>query len=364
MITTDSQRRPPEAELAALLYGLRHRGLAVGVDDAARIERLFRHAGDWSHQRRVRALKLLLARSDEERGALDQLAPFLFFNAEKRTDGASAKTPDVHPQTPSPTQATPDPVGRSRHTEVEPHETPAVSRETRRRWWLAAALATVLIVVGILRVGSQLPVPELPPVIPSPPPPQQAAVPPLVSPPSASPKDQEIKIRTPPPPPRWPFVLLLGVSALVVWVISSRSIRARQQEVNIRAVAKSKGARSYRLELPEARTGNPQNAHAVREAAFHLSAPMADAPAAWLDVHRTVETTVRNAGRLTLRWATWREHRPLLFIEDVSSSMACWPGFGQQIAAGILRQGGDVERYFMNGTPEFLFSDPDLRRPV
>ncbi len=124
-----------------------------------------------------------------------------------------------------------------------------------------------------------------------------------------------------------------------------------RQERNIQEVATSDEDRSYRLKLPAARWGNPQDAQAVREAAFHLSAPTADAPAAWLDVRRTVQATVHNAGRLTLRWDIWREHRPMLFIEDVSPSMACWPGFGEQLAASMSRQGGDVERYFMNGTP-------------
>ena len=97
-MTSDYFKKPSsEAELATLLHGLRYRGLAVGPDDAAAVATLFRHADGWSHQRRVRALKSLLARSDEERRVIDQLAPFLFTRAEKR---AEPITPGIRPARP------------------------------------------------------------------------------------------------------------------------------------------------------------------------------------------------------------------------------------------------------------------------
>lgn len=371
MTSTDSAKRPPEAELAALVHGLQHRGLAVGVDDAARIKRLFRYAGDWSHHRRVRALKTLLARSDEERRLLDQLAPFLFVDAKRRSEGRAAKVPAIAGARQGLDSAEISSCGKvDARRENEQDST----RERRRTGWAVTAVLLVGVALGAKWLKPQpgspsvIPTPspeQAPPPTEFPPPPPAPSPPQALPPPSEAPRaTEEIEVGTPPPPPRWPFVLVLAATSVPVWWVGSRWWRARFQERNIREIATSEGGRSYRLELPAARLGNHQNPQAVREAAFHLSAPTADAPAAWLDVERTVEATVRNAGRLALRWATWREHRPTLFIEDVSPSMANRPGFGQQLADSMSRQGGDVERYFMNGTPEVLSPDPDLRRRI
>ncbi len=368
MTSTGSAKQPPEIELAALVHGLRHRGLAVGVDDAARIERLFRHAGEWSHQRRVRALKTLLARSAEERRILDQLAPFLFVDAEKRAGGRVARAPAAASPAAAGARKSPDPQERpSREEAGAPREDGKDSGKGRWRWW-AGAVLLVGLVSGILWMSLSRRPPEPPADVP-PPLQQQDPSLPLPLPSEASPPaseaplaSEQIEVGAPPPAPRWPFVLVLAIAALPVWWIGSRWWRASRQERKAKEVASSVGARSYRLKLPAARQGAPQDTQAVREAAFHLSAPTADAPAPWLDVRRTVHATVRNAGRLTLRWASWREHRPVLFIEDVSPSMACWPGFGRRLAAGMSRQGGDVKRYYMAGTPEVLSPDSDLRR--
>ncbi len=356
MTSNGSAKRPPEVELAALVHGLRHRGLAVGVDDAARIRRLFRHAGDWSHQRRVRALKMLLGRNDEERLVLDQLAPFLFLDAEKRVDRA-VKAPDVPFSPSTDAQQHLDSRQRPSGKEVKASGEAEGDSGRGRRWAWWGASAGLLVVVGVLGARWFRPPPEPPPVVP---PPMSQQVPP----PPAPRVTEEIEVGIPPPPPRWPFALALAVAAVPVWRVASQSRRAKLQKRNMLDVAASEGRRSYRLELPAARRGNHQDAKPIREAAFHLSAPTAEAPAAWLDVDRTVHATVRNAGWLSLRWATWREHRQLLFIEDVSPSMAHWPGFGWQLATSMSRQGGSIERYFMNGNPGVLSLEPDLRRRI
>src|SRR5215831_2437735 len=92
-MTCADSRKPTEVELANLLLGLHYRGLHVGPDDARKVAAVFRHAADWSHQRRIRALKSLLARSDEERQVIDQLAPFLFIHAEKKADESTPRGP-------------------------------------------------------------------------------------------------------------------------------------------------------------------------------------------------------------------------------------------------------------------------------
>ncbi len=365
MISIGSETRLAESELAALLHGLRHRGLAVGTDDAGRIERLFRHADDWSHQRRVRALKMLLARNDAERQLIDQLAPFLFVQAEKRAEGRAAK-PGKRPQPPPSTasQAPQDPDEPSPRAPVEPPpgrkgRPPSLVPKYSRWWWLAViALFAMVLGVAALIHFTMSPTPVAPPS-PAPSPSRSPETTEIVLP-----QGEKPETGTPPPPARWPFILLLMIAAVPVWLFASRWLRAHRQEFNVKQVAASEGARSYRLQVPEARRVNPQDADAVREAAFHLSAPSADAPAAWLDPDRTVDATVRTGGLLTLCWANWREHRPVLFIDDVAPSMAHWPGFGRQIAAAMQRQGGRVERYFMRATPQVISPDPDLERQV
>ena len=85
-MTSADSKKPAEIELAYLLTGLRQRGLVVGPDDARKVAVVFAHAADWSQPRRLRALKSLLARSDEERRVIDELAQFLFVQAKKEAE--------------------------------------------------------------------------------------------------------------------------------------------------------------------------------------------------------------------------------------------------------------------------------------
>jgi hypothetical protein len=132
-----------------LLLGLRERGLAVGPDDAARLAAAFRHGLDWPHRRRVRALKALLARTDEERRVIDQLAPFLFVEAEKAPDDIPRQ--EAPPETPLPRArplelaiAPPDSVRAITPREEE------VSRRRRRRRRSALAGAALGAAVAVL----------------------------------------------------------------------------------------------------------------------------------------------------------------------------------------------------------------------
>jgi formylglycine-generating enzyme required for sulfatase activity len=98
---TSSGFRKPAADpgldaLGALLQGLHERGLSVGVDEAARVARVFQHARDWPRDKRVRVLEALLARGDAERLLIDQFERLLVVDALREAlprESAQAPTP-------------------------------------------------------------------------------------------------------------------------------------------------------------------------------------------------------------------------------------------------------------------------------
>ncbi len=397
MISDGSKK--PEAELAALLLGLRHRGLAIGVDDATRVALLFRHAKDWSHQRRIRALRALLARTDEECRVIEQLGPLLFISAEKKAGKRSSRTSirrrDLCSE-PSAGESVPEPSDAKQRI-VTPSPSPSAEKKAWKkhfRWVIPIGLAAVISILFILMPLHRSDQPSVKhdsssPTETSQPPtdsvsrPEPAGSPrpigdrdvpgPVEDPaePIAVDQDEPIEanrdeliVKEPPRPPLWLFWLVLAGCSAVVTALIGRCYRYLQQKRNLQEVAISTGPRTYRLDLPDDRRGQPQDTNTVREAAFHLSAPTAEVPAPWLNSVDTVETTTRNAGRLTLCFDTWREHRPVLFIEDVSPSMARWPDFFEQIVNAIDRHGGEIHRYYMIGTPEILFRDHSLRKGI
>ncbi len=126
-MTSADSKKPAEIELAYLLTGLRQRGLVAGPDDARKVVAVFAHAADWSQPRRLRALKSLLARSDEERRVIDELAPFLFVQAEK----SEAARPPESSQTirPAPMGALETRAGR--RTDVLPPRGAGTEEERR-----------------------------------------------------------------------------------------------------------------------------------------------------------------------------------------------------------------------------------------
>jgi formylglycine-generating enzyme required for sulfatase activity len=391
MISADS-KNPLEAELAALLHGLYYRGLPVGPDDAARIAAVFQHAEGWSHQRRVRVLKSLLARNDEERLLIDQLAPFLFVTALKRAEQAApdrqAEEPDSNPHAhetepltsrlsiPKSPRAARGPLSQRGHFSA-----PSLQKGGSggfsywlQTHWRQLSLALCLIVTAAVAWR----------MFPS----QESQGPPSItwrmfqpqdshSLLSFSPSTSTPQLPTPQnpvsvelddtplvPPSRWPFGVLVVVSCIPILVLAPRFLWVRQQKINLAALAASTGPRSYRLDVPAGQLPTLLDANLVRDAAFQLSAASVAAPAPWLDVRQTVDATVANAGQLTLRFDTWFEHRPVLFIEDVAVSMVRWPGVGKQIADALLRQGSRVEQYYMDRTPELLSHDRNLEGRV
>ncbi|MCP4661602.1 MAG: hypothetical protein GY856_39885 [bacterium] len=347
MIFSDFRKRLPEAELAALVCGLQSRGLAVGPGDAARIELLFRHAGGWSHQRCVRALKMLLAHSDEERRVIEQLAPHLFIHAGMRSQELEQERPAEQ------RKAGTSYGGDSAVPASEPWKFPGVKSRQR---WLAGIAVLVAIALGIVLTVVQLrPADSRMEVLPD----ETEVLPAETEVPSGSGAAPSSSGGTALSLPRWSVGLIVALS---MWLLVFAGQRLRRSW-NIDQLVRSEGPRTYHLDLPAQRS-QPLNGDTVREAAFHLAAPLAAAIAPWLDSRLTVDETSRNAGRLTLCYDTWREHRPLLFIEDVSPSMACWPDFGRQLAEGLVRQGCSFEHFFINGIPENVFRDRDLRKCV
>ena len=288
---TSGASRKPQSEpsfvepLTALLHGLYLRGFAVGVDDALRVAAVFRHGDGWSRERRVQVLKALVARSDEERRLIEQLAPHLFVEIRDlrapEIDGSGAGSDPAIPQASADQESSPLPV--------VPHG----------------------------NLGT--------------------APPPL--------QDDD-------PAPQYP-----REESREVLITGSSPNRAA---ANLEMLADSEGPRTYRLEVSEPTA--PLDRSLVYEAAFHLSAPRIPAQAPWLAGRRTVEATAAQGGRLRLRYARRLTHSPVLFLEDVSASMACWPDHGRQLGKAFERQGNEVVHYFMSGTPDDLAADRSMSR--
>lgn len=296
MTTVGSRERQasnlPLAEpLAALLHGLHARGLAIGVDDALRIATVFQFSDGWSHERRVRVLKALIARSDEERLLIDQLAPHLFVKK-----GTVAKSPETLPE------------ANDHYTEKDLHE----SRADRLSLEAKPELAT---------------------------------------------KTEQDSEPTPSKQKNLAERDTVRVSVPQRAVPDAGSI-----EPSLESLARSEGPRTYRLEISEPTT--PLNRALVHEAAFHLNAPPHPAQATWLEGHSTVQATVAQCGRLSLRYAFRLKRSPVLFLEDISSTMARWPDHGRQLVGALKRQGNDVVHCFMCGRLDAFSSDRRMSRPL
>ncbi len=308
MTSTASRKPPPEPQLAALLHGLHLRGLAVGVDDAVRIAAVFRYADRWSRERRVQVLKALVARSDEERLLVEQLAPHLFVTTEDVPEREEVVAVSVRL------------IDEEKDQETE---------------------------TGNGRLGSESATKQVPTAqAPS----ERAAVPE-----EGLKAEQRKQAAFDDVPARQPS----GERSQQVLI---EGAGPHQAASGLERLAGSEGPRTYRLEIFEPTT--PLDRSLVHEAAFHLSAPSVPALAPWLEGHRTVEATVAQGGRLCLRYAIRLTHSPVLFLEDVSQTMARWPDHGRQFVEALERQGNDVVRCFMCGTPDALSSDRRMSRPL
>jgi hypothetical protein len=343
-----SRNQAKDAEaLASLLYALHQRGLAIGIDDIGRVQRAFRQAQGWSRARRIRALSSLLARTEEERRVIEQLGNYLFIQAED--DG---ETPQ---QGQADNSLAPDPFAEDKRRsneslEKDPRRSPIAS--FRRRYpfikWAALCLAIALAAgIGDTDTSHEAAHSTVEEIVPA------------SSPTLAHDLPAVLDVVEPPPPPRLPF--LVGFLAFFAFSVSvaARHVRANREELNLLRLERSIGPRCYYPDLPAERRGRTLDAQAIRDAAFYLSRPAMKAESSRLDGEATVDATTRHAGRLSLRWITWHEHRPVVLIEDVSPSMAKWPDFAGQMKAELLRQ-GSVVHLLMNGDPSRLSHDRDL----
>jgi hypothetical protein len=409
-MTSDDSKRPagePDPALSALallLEGLHHRGMKIGVDDARRVALAFRKAGPLSRERRIGLLKALLARSDQERQLIEQLTPYLFVDApagpSARGAGAGAATPGdgaiVTPREPDvesepPVRSPRVPAGFPFVTGVvailalgvvvavaKPHVTewlgdnpssvptgsvpPSATvpenaaggapstAEQRAEGGAAAALTSVgsddEVPTGV-SPGSPLdPGDGLPWVFPNPPR--------VVS-------GRCEGIPEPFPWGRWAKrgSVALGVIGLIWFVyLVRRMILSRRQLRGVTELARAKGPRvfetDYKSELA------PLDGALMREAAFQLSAPRLETFAPWIAARATVEATARNLGQLSPRFERIREHVAVLLLEDVSTSMVRWPGYGQQLSLAIERQGTELHHLYFLGEPKRVYRDPDL----
>lgn len=354
----DASKPPPDAALANLLYALRYRGLAVGPDDAARVAAVFRHAEGWSKERRVRALTVLLGRSEEERQLIRQLTPFLFINAPDTTEkqeGQPAATQPAEP--PTSRQETPP----SSPPTQQPRPTPPSTRKVPR----------ALLLVALLLCGAALAV-----FLPSKPAPVVSE--PVVQPQSTpatteSPWRSVSSIRANEvtcdrlPALEWPGWVFAGSALLLLlpglWFWRNRRLLRREQK-QWQMLADSEGERLFRPVPPDHLLVPWMDTAALREAAFLLNAPSEPTEGRSMNVERSVEETARQAGRPVLVQHRWLQQRPLCFIEDISPAMASWPGLGAQIVAALERQGGEVHHWRMRGTPESLSPQEEPWSPL
>lgn len=411
MITSGSKRPPEQSAaepLGALLRGLRSRGLVVGPDDSARVAAVFRYSAGWPHARKVRALKALLARSEEESRILDDLAHLLFVAADHGREAAAGV------QAGPPREPLPSEKGSLSAPAGEAEAEPSADRSPERRRFLQyrrllfVLLGLSLLILAVLLISAYrsrsrqdtvladekkieaidfralgrspetagAPAPQTPITMPQkklepPGRPSQPAVPnfaPSVAPPPEAPKGL--------PGPRrvverqraflhrrfQPLVLFLALAGSTALIFVRRLIRVERARLNVVALANSLGPRTYRMELGTPL--HPLDRDMVRDLVVRLSNASVETFATLVDEDRTVREAARRAGRLDFFYQKQREYRPVLFVEDVSLSMARWPDVGTQILKGLLSQGCEVVHRFMGGSPGRLAKDPELRQGV
>jgi formylglycine-generating enzyme required for sulfatase activity len=352
--------------LGALLLGLRERGMGVGVDDAARVATAFRHAHDWSREKRVRMLKALLARSDAERLLVDQLAQFLFVGAPREALPFGSTEPVA---------SGPDaPVVEPRAPEVEPGPRPRSS--TGRSVAVAAAAVLVAVAAAVWapahwppwRHPTREPTPTAAPgPTPTAPPTLQPPFNPLTR---TAPSFHPTCARQPDRAAHWrrlvawtSVAFAFGVTGWLL-VLGLRDRRGRRQEKNVQRIAASTGPRVYVLDVPQTQPLCPLEPSLARDAAFQLSAPRTDVSAEWIDAAGTVHDTVQNMGLVSMRFDRWKEQAPILMLEDVADAMVKWPLHAAQLVEAIERQGGKVTHYFFDKEPREIHEDRSLTEPI
>lgn len=315
-------------ELSHLVGVLRGQGIAIGVDDATRITAVLHHTRDWSRERRVHALKTLLAKSSDERKRFDHVAALLF-------------APAAEPASAEPPSGTAEPAEPPRtHARVEP----------RRRWLVAAGGAVLVGVLTLYAVGRT---PE--PVRPvdattsdAKRPPGSGGGPATTLPPAVG---TQHTVPEPLPATLRGVAVGFGLASLLLaaWsLLAWRSDRRRRAAID--GLVRSSGRRTAGMHA-DCASLHPIDHRTISSLAHMLVAPAASELETALDPGATVEDTARNAGRLTLCHERERQQPPLILVEDVSRSMERWPAHAEQLARAIEAQGQPVERRFMAGDP-------------
>ncbi len=325
---------PDPSGVADLLALLRGAGLAVGVDDAARVATVFRFAAGWPYATRLQALQAILARGPEERETLVRLGPLLF--------------PDVAPA---------DASGRGGRADTAPPREPPPPP----RWPWVVAGAAVLAALAIIYVA--WPSSGQGPVF-------DAGIAPTAD--AGTPNvavDEPRWVQAPAPADRTGTILIVGIVATLAGGFAAlgrhlvRARRHRRGRARVARLGAAPGRRVLTLRPPAGRDLEPiQPAALVHSAAFRLSGPTALVNSPVLDARLTVESTARAAGRIVLRVQRWREHRLTLFLEDTSASMARWPAHAGQVARALELQGQGLLHRFVAGDPRRVFASRHAAR--
>ena len=361
-----------DEELALLLKGLYLAGLDVGLADVARLIAVFRHAEGWSHDRKIRALLALLARTESDAQAIRRLAPWLFLEALPAQPESHTEPEDFAAEVSTPAEPKGG-VGSS----INRSSLTSRALSLKRMVWVVFILVCLCLQhsmphIGAFRIsGSDLGegTHRISPTDPAFETLDGSEVEqgPIASEPLWKPCPVQSRPPAPMEPTRPDWLLSVLYSIAGLWILLTglvarrHRLRAERWRRNLIRVKDSAGARSFYFDTHE--TPESLEPRALQEAAFQISAPKAWSKAAWIDPDGTVDATLENVGQLTLRFGKVREHRPCLFIEDVSASMAPWVGYGEQLVEAIRGQGLDVFRVFMSGSPGFLSKETTLEDP-
>jgi outer membrane protein OmpA-like peptidoglycan-associated protein/uncharacterized protein with von Willebrand factor type A (vWA) domain len=357
-------------ELTELIVVLRGQGVAVGVDDVARLASVLHHTRAWPRERRLRALKTLLGRSPAERQRFDHIAPLLF-SAGASTDAAVVGAPDA----------------------AEAPADPAV----RRPRWRLLAIAVVVIAAPIVSLSTarliathKVAIDATNSSARTAPDPgnlgsgQQQADPDSQQVPGGGDQQQsdagaqqisvdgdqhrpdpgfrQITHLEPSSLPKtlrslaegcWIASLLLATWSIAAWRAQ------RRRDAAIDRLVRSTGRRMVRVDV-ERPSLQPIDRQTITDLAHMLAAPVVMEPWVTLDPDQTVEQTVRNAGLLTLCFGREREQPTLILLEDVSQSMQRWPAHAAQLARALEAQGQPVDRRFISGDPLHTSEDQSL----
>lgn len=326
-------------DLGTLMSMLHAHGVGVEVGDAERIARAFAHAETWDTARKLRILKMLVARTPEERRRVDDLGSQLLppYSPMPATSGDAMDAIDV------------------------PIPWPA-------RMLLVAAVAALLVaaVIAYFTTKSIVVVPQRDAAV-------DTATGDVASDSIDGTPQQFARVdHTVVTPSALPGLLGraaagTGVATLLVFgVLLIRRRRSMITDVAVPRLARSVGRRVLVLPVPAAEDVHPVAHSTIRAHVDSVGTPSAVEDAPILDVRDTVEQTTRNAGRITLCFVPRVSYRPIVLIEDLGRSMERWPAHGEQLARALAAQGHHVVRRFMATDPrsitvERTFDAPRLR---